>query len=81
MIALKNKGVSVYLSAKELEAVEEADQYLMGLYESAGDETAMADLVNTRNALRSIIEKAQKATRSTARREKIKAALRIAKSN
>ena len=70
------KGSSVYITAQELEALHDATSYLSAILEAAsGDAT---HLIATKTGLHSLIEKAQKASRSAARRTTLKAALRAA---
>ena len=73
------KGSSVYVSAKELEALHDAASYLSAILEaSSGD---AANLIAAKEGLHSIIEKAQKSSRSTSRRTTLKAALRAAENS
>ena len=54
------KGSSVYVSAQELEALQDATSYLSAILEaSSGD---AKNLIAAKAALHSIIEKAQKKT-------------------
>lgn len=73
------KGSSVYVSAQELEALHDAASYLSAILEaSSGD---AANLIAAKAGLHSIIEKAQKSSRSTTRRTTLKAALRAAENS
>ncbi|KAA0943586.1 hypothetical protein FQ182_24295 [Pseudomonas sp. ANT_H4] len=67
------------VSAQELEALHDAASYLSAILEaSSGD---AANLIAAKAGLRSIIEKAQKSSRSTTRRTTLKAALRAAQNS
>ncbi|MBX8493129.1 hypothetical protein K5D42_24990 [Pseudomonas cichorii] len=69
------KGSSVYITAQELEALNDVTGYLSAILEGADDAT---HLIAAKAGLHSVIEKAQKSMRSAARRSTIKAALRSA---
>lgn len=70
------KGSSVYITAQELEALQDAASYLSAILEaSSGD---AANLIAAKTDLHSIIDKAQKGSRVVARRATLKAALRAA---
>jgi len=66
------KGSSIYVSAPELEALHDAASYLSAILEAASGDTA--NLIAAKAGLHSIIEKMQ----ASARRTKVKAALRAA---
>lgn len=73
------KGSSVYVSAQELEALHDAASYLSAILEaSSGD---AANLIAAKAGLHSIIEKAQKSSRSTTRRTTLKTALQAAENS
>lgn len=67
------KGSSAYVIAQELEALRDVTGYLSAILEgTSGDAT---HLIAAKAALHSVIEKAEKSRRATARRNTIKAAL------
>lgn len=68
-------GSSIYISAQELEALNDVTGYLSALLEASDN---AAHLIAAKAGLHSVIEKAEKSRRSTARRSTIKAALRAA---
>ncbi|MEC4242337.1 MULTISPECIES: hypothetical protein [Pseudomonas] len=73
------KGSSVYVSTQELEALHDAASYLSAILEaSSGD---AENLIAAKAGLHSIIEKAQKSSRSTTRSTTLKAALRAAENS
>lgn len=70
------KGSSVYVTAKELEALHDVTGYLTALLEgTTGD---ASHLIAAKDGLHSVIEKAEKSKRAAARRDTISAALRVA---
>ncbi|RMN21132.1 hypothetical protein ALQ64_02829 [Pseudomonas cannabina] len=69
------KGSSVYITAHELEALNDVTGYLSAILEASDGAT---HLIAAKAGLHSVIEKAQKSMRSAARRSTIRAALRAA---
>ena len=70
------KGSSVYITAQELEALNDVTGYLSAILEAASDDAT--HLIAAKAGLHSVIEKAEKSRRATTRRNTIKAALRAA---
>lgn len=74
--AKREKGGSVYISAAELDALANAASLLSALFEASdGNGT---DLQESKDALYSVLQKAGKAQRRTAKKDLIKRALRVA---
>ncbi|MDY1103287.1 hypothetical protein [Pseudomonas aeruginosa] len=74
------KGSSVYVTAKELEALHDVTGYLSTILEAASGDCT--ELIEAKAGLHSVIEKAEKsrrlASRRVTRRNTIKAALQAA---
>ena len=69
-------GATIYVSAEDLDALQETDGILYALFESTDGEAASLKLA--RDGLRRVIEKTQKAARAAGGRRLVRTALRYA---
>jgi len=69
-------GATIYVSAEDLDALQEADGILYALFEATDGEATSLNLA--RDGLRRVIEKTQKATRAAGGRRLVRTALRYA---
>lgn len=70
-------GATIYVSAEDLDALQEADGILYALFEATDGEAASLKLA--RDGLRRVIEKTQKAARAAGGRRLVRTALRYTK--
>lgn len=69
-------GATIYVSAEDLDALQEADGILYALFEATDGEATSLNLA--RDGLRRVIEKTRKATRAAGGRRLVRTALRYA---